>query len=207
MPASVARSRVHDLYRSGVDAVRTTTTDFDHTDWQAPGVGDWSNADVARHMLAVSRWYHHWLDRALDGATDPPFPADQLDVRNRDELEQLADVDGPSAIELFVESADRYLVRVDPHWEVVYGFPFGTVTAGLHAGVAASEWHLHAWDLSRTDRRHQPADPEGLFLAAGACLSEAEGGIKGAVVARVVPLVARRNPWPSLLRRSGRDPG
>ena len=87
------------------------------------------------------------------------------------------------------------------------GTRYGTVRVGLHCGVAATEWHLHAWDLSHAlEHRHQPQDPQALFIAAGTCLAEARGGLGGAVLRLLVPLGARSNPWSTILRRSGRSP-
>lgn len=201
---SIDRTRVEATYRDGVDAVGATAASLDG-DWDAPACGDWNATEVARHLLAVVRWYHAWLDRALEGTTDPPFPADELPAANDAELARLVDLEGSAAVGQFASSARTYLDRVDAHWDLPFGYPFGTVTAGLHAGVAATEWHLHAWDLAAAaGRSHQPADPQGLFLAAGTCMARAEGGYKGAVLAGLVPLAARRDPWGSLLRRTGR---
>jgi hypothetical protein len=82
------------------------------------------------------------------------------------------------------------------------------VTAGLHAAVAATEWHLHAWDLARSiGSGHRPSDPETLYRATGACLARAEGGLKGRIANALTPLGARLSPWEAMLRRSGRAPG
>ena len=87
--------------------------------------------------------------------------------------------------------------------------PPGTVTAGLHAGMAACEWHLHrvgpglcSWPHVRCLR-----NPAALYAAAGACIAAAEGGVKGRVAATLVPVGARLRPWEAILRRSGRAPG
>ncbi|MDH3707391.1 MAG: maleylpyruvate isomerase N-terminal domain-containing protein [Acidimicrobiia bacterium] len=201
---SISRVRVEQMYRAGVDAVETITTDLGAA-WDEPACGEWTAAGVTRHLLAVSRWYHGWLDRALEGVSHPPFAADELPAANAADLAALESMPGPDAATAFATSARHYLERVGPAWDLPFGYPYGTVTAGLHAGVAATEWHLHAWDLATAiGRSHEPDDPQGLFLAAGACLARTEGGLKGAVLARLVPLAARHDPWPSLLRRSGR---
>ncbi len=74
--------------------------------------------------------------------------------------------------------------------------------------MAASEWHLHAWDLARSvAAEHKPSDPDALYRAAGACLAKAQGGLKGRIANLLVPVGARLSPWEALLRRSGRAPG
>ena len=201
----IEHDRVDRLFRAGVEAVESTSADLTEDGWAALACGQWTSAGVARHVLAVSRWYHDWLDRALDGDREPPFGAHELGPRNESELAALADTTGSDAVIAFRESAGHYSERVRVAWDVPFGYPFGTVTAGLHAGVAAAEWHIHASDLAgAAGRDYQPDDPEGLFLAAGLCVARAEGGVKGGVLRRLVPLGARRNPWASLLKRSGR---
>ena len=204
MVATVSSDRVVGLFEAGVAAVEAQAADRDDTWWDEPACGAWSAADVTRHVRAVIGWYQHWLDRAETGQTDMPFPAGELARRNDEELAGLRTLSGAAATREFAEQARHYLTRVQADWDRRYGYPFGTVTAGLHAGVAATEWHLHAWDLS--GGRHQPADPTGLYLAAGACFTRAEGGVKGTVLGWLVPLGARRRPWDALLKRSGRTP-
>ncbi len=114
---------------------------------------------------------------------------------------------GPDAVARFVASARAYRMRVAPAWDLPYGYPRGTVTAGLHAGMAACEWHLHTWDLARSrGMGHRPSDPATLFAAAGACLARARGGVGGRAASALVPVGSRLGPWRALLRRSGRTP-
>ncbi len=95
--------------------------------------------------------------------------------------------------------------RVIENWGVAYGFPLGTVTAGLHLGIAATEWHLHAWDLSSLAAvRHDPGDAAGLFVAAGMAMAEAKGGWRGAGLRLLIPVGALIRPWQTLLKESGR---
>lgn len=207
MKELVDAATVRGLFASGVDAVRQHSEALAGRDWQAPACGDWTSAETARHVLAVSRWYHDWLDRALDGDLTRPFDGADIDRYNATELEELSQLTGPEAVAQFDISANNYLERLAAHWNVPYAYPYGEVTAGLHAGVAATEWHLHAWDLSTvTGRVHDPDDAKDLFLAAGACVAAAAGGIKRTVLSAAVPLAANRRPWRSLLKRSGRTP-
>jgi hypothetical protein len=81
------------------------------------------------------------------------------------------------------------------------------VTVGLHAGVAAAEWHLHTWDLAgAAGKSHRPSDPHTLFLATATCMLAAQGGLRARLGSKLVPGLAKRDPWGQLLRRSGRRP-
>lgn len=152
-------------------------------------------------------WYDQWLDRAIEGAQSRPFPESEIDERAEREVEEFADLSGPAAVQRFRSLAVQYAERTFAHWDIAYPYPFGIVTTGLHCGVAATEWHLHAWDLATsTSITYEPADPRSLFIAAGSCVAAAEGGVKGAILARVVPLASRRAPWKTLLQQSGRSP-
>ena len=86
-----------------------------------------------------------------------------------------------------------------------FGYPRGTVTAGLHAGVAAVEWHVHAWDFAHAvDLEYAPADAGVLFVAAARCQMAMLGGFRGRAGVRAAKLAARRNPWEQLLQHMGR---
>lgn len=177
-------------------------------EWMERACGVWSRADTARHLCAVTAWYHSWLDRALAGDASAPFHPDQFAARNQTAVDDRQTLTGPAAIAEFEREASSYLGRAKQNWDLAFGFPLGTVTVGLHAGVAATEWHLHAWDLTSADPEpHSPEEPVALFRAAGAAMAAAEGGVRGWLFALIVPLGARRSPWPSMLKRSGRDPG
>ena len=204
----VPREEVLRLYDEGVDAFAGVAGELTAAGWERPACGTWSAIVVTRHVAAVAGWYEDWLDRAERGDAAPPFRAADLARENELALVPLSATDGPAALELFVERARVYRERLPEAWDSPYGYPRGTVTAGLHAGVAATEWHLHAWDLARSGgSSHQPSDPETLYRAAGACLARAQGGLKGRIAEVLVPVGARLSPWEALLRRSGREPG
>ena len=199
------RDELAELYLEGVEAVVSRGRTFAAGQWSLPACGSWTTADTVCHLVSVSGWYHDWLDRALDGDASRPFGGEHIDAYTAAALEEQGHLAPDAATEEFDRSARHYLARTDERRELPYGFPFGTVTVGLHLGVAAAEWHLHAWDLSTaTGDRHRPADPALLLRAVGECVAAASGGFRGGLVRRVVPLAARRNPWETLLRRSGR---
>ncbi len=200
------QSDVEELYRSGAAAIVAISASFDTQDWLSPACGEWDAADTVRHLVGVVDWYHDWLDRALDGDAVPPFPESELDERNAAAIDALQTLDGPAAVARFRKRATDYLERASGAWDLPYGFPSGTVTVGLHVGIAATEWHLHAWDLT-TGRaeRHRPAAPTELFRAAGAAMAEATGGLQGWLLGLAVPLAAKRSPWETILKQSGRS--
>jgi Mycothiol maleylpyruvate isomerase N-terminal domain len=196
------------LFDEGVHGFVRTAEGLAPGGWERRACGTWSAAELARHVLAVACWYHEWLDRAEAGDAAVPFPADELARRNAMALEKLAGTDAVTAVVQFAERTRAYGDRLRAAWDLPFGYPRGTVTAGLHAGVAAAEWHLHAWDLAHAaGREHRPSDPAALYTAASACLASAQGGIAGRVTALLIPLGARLRPWEELLRRSGRAPG
>lgn len=203
-----SRSAVFGEYVDGVRALSGMTAGLDDEQWTARACGRWTIEEVARHVLAVADWYHEWLDRGLAGDPSPPFAYDDLEARNTDALARLADVAGPVAIERFTARAGAYGERLRDAWNVPFGFPSGTVTAGLHAAVAAAEWHLHTWDVARaTGRDHRPFDPETLLNAVIDCFAVARGGVERNMMRTLAPAAARfGDPWRSLLRRSGRRP-
>lgn len=195
-------------YQDGVDAVVALTADLSADAWDARACGEWTVTQVGRHMLAVSGWYHAWLDRGVHGDATPPFPADALPARNEEELASLRDVSGQVAVERFATRAREYGERLRDAWDVPFGYPFGSVTAGLHAPVAAVEWHLHAWDVATaTGRDHHPHDAATLLDGVVQCFAVAQGGVQGRLLTRFGPSVTRfGDPWKTLLRRSGRRP-
>ena len=193
------------LYEEGVRAVEAAVAGWPDDHWQQPLCGTWTASDLAGHLLCVARWYHDWLDRAEAGDPSPPFPVSELAARNQAAIDGLPATSGSARLALFSEEARRYATRLPAVWDLAYGYPFGTATAGLHAGAAASEWHLHAWDLS--GGRHRPSDPSTLLAAVAQARLRRQGGVTGRVTAALLPLVVRYRPWEQLLRRAGRTPG
>jgi uncharacterized protein (TIGR03083 family) len=205
----VPREVVLRLYDEGVDAFAAQAGAVTVEGWAQPTCGEWSGAQLTRHVAAVAGWYHDWLDRAERSDATPPFSGEELGVQNERALDALGALDGPMALELFVTRARAYRDRLPAAWDLPYGYPRGTVTAGLHAALATTEWHLHAWDLAQAsgDATHRPSDPVALYRAAGACLTAVTGGFKGRVAEVLVPVGAHLRPWEAMLRRSGRAPG
>jgi len=208
------REAVVALYREGVEGLVTVGGRLTRDEWERPCCGEWTARDLAGHVLVVSGWYHQWLDRALGGHAAAPFVASELAVRNAAALGDLPDSSGPVRLQRFATSAWDYAGRVAEHWEVPYGFPYGRVPAGVHFGAAASEWNVHAWDLSTlTPGRHVPTDPALLYELLGTALA---AGRTSLLPSRLSVGLARRSarrvagkvtdPWSALLERTGRSP-
>lgn len=195
------------LFDEGVAAIVEAAAGREGRAWHKTVVGEWSGHELARHVLAVCNWYHEWLDRSEDGEGSPPFPTKQLDGRNELAVLDLDDLDGPDAISLFAERATDYRSRLVTaagagRWHLPYGFAHGTTTVGGHAGIAAGEWHLHAWDLGQGG--HQPIAADRLYLAVGDGMTRTQPAWKRTITRRVVTRIAARDPWTDLLERSGR---
>ncbi len=202
-------SEVIELFEQGVDAVVAAAAERQDRSWHKTVVGEWSAHELARHLVAVCDWYHEWLDRAEAGDASPPFQAKHLDGRNELAVLDLDHLDGPEAIERFAERATAYRERLetiaaDGRWNLPYGFANGVSSVGGHAGIAAAEWNLHAWDLSIAD--FAPASPDRLYLAVGEGMTQAQPAWKRVITRRVVARIATRDPWTDLLKRSGRRP-
>lgn len=192
-------------YLRGVDAVGEQVAGWSEDDWAQPACGTWTATDLAGHLVTVIHWYHAWLDRGLAGITEPAFPIIALDTETGKALRALPDGTGPDRIAIFTASARRYAERLDAHWDAPFAYPRGAVTAGIHAGVAAVEWHVHAWDFAKSSgRSYTPKDADTLFLAAARCQLAILGGTREKVGLRVARAAARRSPWESVLRRMGR---
>ena len=205
MSALQVQDAVLAQYREGVAAVGAAVEGWADADWDRPACGVWSGVDVAGHLVTVIGWYHGWLDRGLAGQSEPAFPIAELDARTAAALATLSEGPGPDRIDAFVAAADAYAVRLAEHWDTPYGYPRGSVTAGLHAGVAAVEWHVHTWDLRRSvGADHVPSDPAGLFLGAARCQLAIVGGLRARVGLRAASAASKRDAWPQLLRRMGR---
>jgi hypothetical protein len=149
--------------------------------------------------------------------------------QNAAELAALADATPHEHISAFMLSARAYARRLPSVWDLPHHRYQGTVvTVAAMAGTATAEWHLHAWDLARAFAvDHRPADPEAVLAGWRAGMTHLPATIPGAVPGRPAPrrppagpapapvpsyAVPRRayrtdDPWPVLLRASGRRPG
>jgi hypothetical protein len=203
----IEHGEVVELYRDGLAAVVGFAGSFDDAAWRRQACGSWSGADTVRHLVAVTGWYHDWLTRSLAGAVDPPFLAAEIDARNQEGVTALGGLDGSQAVARFEADALDYLERAAPMRDRPFGYPYGTITVGVHLGLAATEWHLHAWDLGWcVGRAHQPGDPAALFTAAAWGVTATEPRLRQRLRRGLIPLGTRIAPWQTVLRKSGRSP-
>jgi Mycothiol maleylpyruvate isomerase N-terminal domain len=173
------------------------------SDWRAatpcPG---WAAVDLAGHLLAVATYYHRLLDAAERGEplTDRPTGVALGNMNARD-LAALgsptpAGAVGPARIAEYARSARGYHSRLQSaEWDrpIATWQGLGTLTVGEHAGVAAGEWHLHAWDLARSaGRHHRPHDPRTVLAARAQLLHRVPPDLDG-------------DPWNNLIVLSGRS--
>jgi hypothetical protein len=201
--------RVLRCYDDGIDAVEAIATRIEAADaWESTTpCPAWTALELLGHLGIVAGWYHAWLDRAEAGIAEPPFPAAHLPVENAAAVDALPATSGPDRLTAFTTLARTYAKRLPERWSLPYGYPRGTVTAGFHAGVAAIEWHVHAWDLGQViGHTHRPEDPETL-AAVGA---ESELRYRAPALRSVAPLARRLattgDAWRRVLKGAGRTP-
>ncbi|MHB1488541.1 MAG: GNAT family N-acetyltransferase [Acidimicrobiales bacterium] len=182
-------------YRRGAAALVEMGASISAADWWRPSAcAGWNATSLVGHMLCVIGWHHDWLDRAEVGDTSRPWPAWELDERNRIELDRLEPTSGPERLQRFAAEAHRYAERLRDTWVLPYAYPGGLLTAGMHAVLAAGEWQLHTWDLGEAiGAGHAPDERDArlirqVWLHLGRSVTE-EG-----------------DPWAALLEASGRVP-
>jgi uncharacterized protein (TIGR03083 family) len=204
----VRRDAVLATFADGVDAIERYARLLSDDDWQTTACGEWSAAQVVAHVENVVAWYHEWLDRAERGDASSSFPIEELPARNADALRTSGWSEPMQHVERFAASARAYATRLPGAWDLPFGYPRGTVTAGQHGALAAVEWHVHAWDLGRViGADHEPSRPDVLAEAAAATWLAAQGrGPVARATAAVGPALAKRqrDPWRALLRRMER---
>jgi uncharacterized protein (TIGR03083 family) len=179
------------VYLNAVASLVAVGQQLGPADWETPSAcAGWSCRDLVGHVLCVVRWHHEWLDRASHGDPWSAWPASELADRNQEALDHLELSDGPSRLAAYEESAHHYADQLELSWSRAYSFPGGSMTTGLHALLAAGEWHLHAWDLAWAfDLTPRPAPPEvrDAWLVLGRDVS--------------IDL----EPWTAILQASGRE--
>jgi Mycothiol maleylpyruvate isomerase N-terminal domain len=168
--------------------------------------------------------------RLLASGSHPQALARKQARQNAAELAALPDATPHEHLAAFMLSARAYARRLPSVWDLPHHQYRGTiVTVAAMAGAATAEWHLHAWDLARSlGADHRPADPEAVLAGWRAGMAHLPATIPGTVPGRPAPrrppaagpapapvpsyAVPRRayrtdDPWPVLLRASGRRPG
>lgn len=140
-----------------------------YVDWTLTvAAGRWPAIDLAGHVLATARSYHHLLDAALAGTPERGLPrGDDLADCGAARPATLGLSAGADRIVAFDAVATRYGERLhDLEPDLVLGEwdGVGVLTLRQHTMLAAGEWHLHAWDLAGAlGWDYRPADPEVLL--------------------------------------------
>jgi hypothetical protein len=194
------RRRVLEAYREGVAAIRGLAAECD--DWSAvTPCAEWQAIDLAGHLRCVAENYLEYLQDAPDSRLAKLFAQDAASAvlirqqarQNAAELAVLPAEPGPERIMSFTVSASAYLDLMPDAWDRTHLIFRGTkYTVGDHAGAAAIEWHLHAWDLARAlGKDYRPEDPD--LLVSAWCWGVPH-----------LPL-ADGDPWITVLRSSGRS--
>ncbi len=195
MAAELSVDLVGRLYRDGVESVERITADMGGRAWEQPACGRWTGTQTARHLVAVARWYHEWLDRAIAGDASLPFPASEMDRRNDGALAAIGDISGSEAIAEFAETATAYLGRAVDHWNLAYGYPYGTATVGLHCGCGRRRMASPCMGpVSHLEEPPSPSEPRGIVHRCGDVPCRGQRWIAGKYVA--VPRTSRVSPQP-----------
>jgi uncharacterized protein (TIGR03083 family) len=185
--------------RSGVDAV-LAQLDRVAPDAPTPCVR-WDARQLARHLEAIAGAYLLWNGSAVGGRVARLRTATELARYNELMLQRLPRLTLADHRRRFLALACDHLRLAAATWDLpMVETPDGTpVEVGIHAGTAAVEWHVHAWDLARAaDRDHTPP-AEALRVVTRAwdtTLAQVTG------VERDPDLP----PWTSVLVASGRRP-
>jgi Mycothiol maleylpyruvate isomerase N-terminal domain len=205
-----SRTRALAAYHDGVTVICQLAGQITDEGWdEVTPCAEWRATELAAHLRCVADDYHEYLDDAPASrlarlmATGAPAEtiARKLARQNAAELAVLPDASGPEHIEAFAQSARSYARRLQPCWDLPHHrYREDEVTAGGMAGAACAEWHLHAWDLARSQGKdYRPAWPE-LLVA----------GWKAGLPQLPLPDLADLpdgDAWHALLRASGRAAG
>jgi uncharacterized protein (TIGR03083 family) len=197
-----SRARALAAYHDGVTVICQLASQITDAGWDAPTpCSEWSAVDLAAHLRCVADDYHEYLDdapasrlaRLMASGASAETIARKLARQNAAELAVLPEASGPEHIEAFAASARLYARRLQRIWDLPHHrYRDIGVTAGGQVGAACAEWHLHAWDLARSQGKdYRPAWPELLVAGWKAGLPQ-------------FPL-PDGDAWHALLRASGRS--
>lgn len=163
--------------------------------WNAPSMCEaWTVSDVFAHLAGDFARYRTWLEAALSGVADPPFPRSGLAADNALRLESYAGVPGRDRLEEFEHAANEYLAAlesVDP--DLPQGNPLGTMTVGEQIDWATIECAIHGWDVAQALRLTW-APPASIDRLAEVWRAR-----------RLEPLEDTLDPWQAMLLASGRE--
>jgi hypothetical protein len=117
---------------------------------------------------------------------------EELAALNEREVQEAVSRSARETLALFEASATAYVERAVPSWRIA-PFQLGGGCIGDALGIAAIEWHIHAWDLWQAGGQdHQPASADILRQ----CWARAVPHL---------PIDPFGEPWPAVLAAADRD--
>ena len=161
----------------------------------------WTLRDLVRHLEIIAGAYVLWVGAAVGGRVGTLRAREAQDAWNAELLARLPARDTADHRARFTALAGDHQRLVAaaadlPMFELAGGARW---TVGDHAGVAALEWHVHAWDLAVAGgQAHRPA-PDDVAILAG-IWEHLQGPVVG------VPLPALDDAWAAVLTAAGRRP-
>lgn len=197
IPADVAIASAHGavtrivaLVNSGIDESAPTPC------------SKWSVSDVVRHLEAIAGAYVLWVSAAIGGRVGDLKVGDELAAYNQSLLERMPNNGLARHVTTFSQLAVDHLRLVEAFPDPpMLRAPGGEVwSVQDHVGVAAIEWHVHAWDLSRAAGTVHVPDARPLAQAWRATLGQTVGPqLDGWTTDNGAT-------WEALLRATGRTP-
>lgn len=184
---------------AGTEAVVRAARDG-RPDAASPCAG-WDALTVIRHLEGIAGAYLLWTGSSLGGRIARMRTGEEATSYNAAILARLPVLGLDQHLDRYVALAADHvrLARVTWTTPMLETPDDVLLSVGQHAAVAAVEWHVHAWDLARSQgRRHEP-DPASLAVCVMAW-EEVLGDVTG------TPLEASDTPWPALLVATGRTP-
>ncbi len=167
-------------------------------DDRATACDGWTVRDLVRHLEVVAGSNVLWTSAALGGRVRRALSEPDQDAFNHEMLDRLPRRSTAAHLERFVELADDHvrLVRATAAMPMTELGDGRVLTAAEHAGLVALEWHVHAWDLARSNGdSHLPeADDVAVLIDVWATADPA------AAAELDLPT------WTGLLRALGRQP-
>jgi len=153
---------------------------------------EWTVRELAQHLLCTARRFHRLLDASLAGRPEPVLLGSDLADLNRAQVIGAPWAPLDEIIVAFAASAHEFEQRAREHWD--HGpFQRGGVSVGEALGIAAFEWHVHAWDLRRAaGQDYYPEHAEVLRQAWDSSVPHLRIDLTG-------------DPWAAVLSSAGRS--
>lgn len=199
MASDAGRDATTAAIEAGIVAVETAAAGSDPG--RPTACSAWTVHDLVRHLEAIAGAYVLWVGAAIGGRVGTMRTPDALRAYNDLMLQRLPQLPTEQHLERFRALADDHRRLVGAGWgQPMMRTPGDTVLrVGDHGGLAALEWHLHAWDLGgATSGAHRPSVPvvEVLCTTWDDTLVDLTDTMRD----------ASEEPWQSLLAATGRAP-